>query len=96
MISGKRDIVEHAAIHQQAMILEHHADAAAQLRNAASARLREILTVRRCTWPRVGRSSSAISFKQCTFAGAGMAGDEGHLARASSKLSSLSASWPDG
>ena len=41
----QRDVVEYRAVHQQTMVLEHHAHAPAHRRNAARTHLREVLAV---------------------------------------------------
>ena len=75
----QRDVVEDAAVEQQAMVLKHHADAAAHTRNAAPAHLRQILAID-------GNVSARRPFEQrdelqkCTFTGAGMAGEKCHFA----------------
>jgi hypothetical protein len=45
------------------VILEHHAELAAKLRNAARLDAGGVLLLTMNTWPRVGRSMSAISFR---------------------------------
>jgi hypothetical protein len=80
------DVVEHAAIHQQAVVLVHHADLAPVQRDLAAAHLGEV-AVSTSTVPRLGRSLRWISLQQRALAGAGMAGDEQHLAFVDAKSS---------
>jgi hypothetical protein len=61
------------------VILKHHADAPAQFRNAAAAHLGEVLAIQRDHAMR-RTLDQPEHVQQRALAGAGVAGDEGHLA----------------
>ena len=74
-------LVEHAAVGEQAMILEHHADAEPMLRDAAAPHAREFAIVDGDVAAR-RPLGEADQLEQGALAGAGMAGHEGDFTRA--------------
>src|SRR5581483_8043393 len=75
------DVVEHAALVEQARVLEDHADLAAERRNLAALHLRGIAPLDDHLAARRPRQQGGQA-QQGALAGAGGAGEEGHLALA--------------
>src|SRR5690606_6486926 len=76
----QRDVVEHAAVGQQAVVLEHHADLAPVHRHPAAAHLQQVAVGEE--HGAAGRALGQVDqLEQRALAGAGVAGDEQHFAR---------------
>src|SRR5450830_1770267 len=94
-LQRQRDVIEHRAIEQQLVVLEHHADLAAQERNLRIADGGQVLA-------RQQQFAGARAFhgqqqaQQSTFTGARMAGDKQEFAATHSKAQLMQADMPVG
>src|SRR5690606_13434582 len=76
----QRDVVEHAAVGQQAVVLEHHADLAPVHRHPAATHLQQVAVGEE--HGAAGRALGQVDqLQQRALAGAGVPGDEKHFAR---------------
>ena len=91
----QRDVVEDRAVVQQLVILEHHADLAAERRHLATRDAGNVLAVDD-ELAAGGPLDQRDQLQQARFAGARMTGEEHDLAAAISSDRSLSASRPFG
>src|SRR3546814_5600071 len=74
------DVVEHAAVGEQAMVLEHHAHVSPVQRDAPAAHLHQVALGEQHR-AAAGPLGQMDQLEQGALAGAGMAGHEQHLAR---------------